>query len=90
MTGLREANRIYAFDKKLREPSEQQLPDEKEWLVFPEQVICPLGKELIVQRQTVDGKTILIPHCVTPQEKAQKIDGKEWLDSLTSTPWDYF
>ncbi|SHO46289.1 putative Monoamine oxidase [Nitrosotalea sinensis] len=90
MTGLREANRIYAFDKKLREPSEQQFPDEKEWLVFPEQVICPVGKDLIVQKQVIGGKTRLIPHCVTPQEKAQKVDGKEWLDSITSTPWDYF
>ncbi|MDE1842516.1 MAG: FAD-dependent oxidoreductase, partial [Thaumarchaeota archaeon] len=90
MTGLREANRIYAFDKKLREPSEQQLPDEKEWLVFPEQVICPTGKSLIVQKQVIDGKTRLIPHCVTPQEKTQKVDGKEWFDSLISTPWDYF
>lgn len=90
VTGLREANRIYAYDGGFREPSKQQSADEKKWLVFPEQVICPNGKELIVRRQTTNGKTTLIPHCVTPKEKKQKVDGKIWLDSLSSTPWDYF
>jgi hypothetical protein len=112
MTGLREANRLDIFDKKKPHPpaTKQQLPEEKDWQVFPEQVIPPKGQYVIAEvkrgkkyeykkryvprfakkieegkYKKEDGKIIEIP-----QYSVDESDQRDWIDSITSTPDDYF
>lgn len=64
MTGLREANRLYRYDtNSFLGPEEQQLDwdkkidgNEKDWQVFPEQVIPPPGRYVIAHAERDDPK----------------------------------
>lgn len=77
VTGIREANRLRAYDKKEFLSEEEQLV--KEWDVFPEYVICKDGFELVAKKYTENGITKYCPKCVSKEEKPRYLE-EGWMD----------
>lgn len=66
LSGIREANRLHAYDKNEFPPAEEQLV--KEWGVFPEYVICKPSLTLMAKKIMVGNKLRYCAKCVAKEE----------------------
>jgi monoamine oxidase len=84
ISGIREANRLRAYDNNEFPPPEKQLI--KEWELYPEYIICKAGSHLMVKKHTMPDGTLHFhsPICVNEKEREKYLNAG-WTDQPISS-----